>query len=248
MATILVADDSRLARRVSVRLLQEDGHQTVEAADGQQAVALARQAKVDLVLLDIVMPEVDGYEALRLMKADPELRDIPVIVISGGGEDDAAVRCIELGAVDYLTKPFNATLLRARTGVSLEKKRLRDREKEYLRHVAELTAAAVAVEDNAFDPLRLAPTASRGDELGLLARVFQRMAVEMRARQQRLEQEVQQLRIEIDQAKMVRQVAEITETDFFRDLERKAAQLRAGRPLDSMPQADVTRDSEAAHG
>ena len=86
----------------------------------------------DLVLLDILMPDINGYQVLEQMKSDPELRHIPVIMISALDEIDSVVRCIEIGAEDYLSKPFDPVLLKARLGASLEKKRLRDREVVYL--------------------------------------------------------------------------------------------------------------------
>jgi len=92
---------------------------------------LLRSRKFDLVLLDIMMPEMNGYEVLEQMQADAELRQLPVIMISAVGELESVVRCIELGAEDYLAKPFDATLLRARVGASLEKKRLRDEVREW---------------------------------------------------------------------------------------------------------------------
>jgi DNA-binding response OmpR family regulator len=87
---------------------------------------LLQAKKFDLMLLDIMMPEMNGYQVLEHLKADAELRHLPVIMISAVGEGESVVRCIELGAEDYLPKPFDATLLRARVGASLEKKRLRD--------------------------------------------------------------------------------------------------------------------------
>ena len=160
------------------------------------------------------------------LKADDRLRDIPVIMISALDEVETVVCCIELGAEDYLPKPFDPVLLRARIGACLEKKRLRDAEVEYLRNVDRVTAAAAAVEAGEFDPEAIGQVAERQDELGQLARVFRRMAREVRAREQRLKQEVRQLRIEIDETRTARQVAEITETDYFRDLQKKADRLR----------------------
>ena len=124
-------------------------------------------------------------------------------------------------------KPFNPVLLRARTGACLEKKRLRDQELAYLRTVARVTEAATAVEAGAFAPASLDDVAARMDALGRLARVFQRMAREVRAREERLQQQVQELRIQIDEGKQAREVAEITETDYFRTLQDKARRLRA---------------------
>ena len=223
---LLIVDDNEINRDVLARHLGRQGYTTAATENGRKALEMVRTQKFDLLLLDIMMPELNGYEVLRLLKADSHLRDIPVIMISALDDMDSIVRCIKLGAEDYLPKPFDPVLLRARIGASLEKKRLRDQEIEYLHNVDHVIAAAAAVEAGEFDPETLARVATRRDELGRLARVFQRMAHEVHAREQRLKQEVQQLRIEIDEARTARQVAEITETDYFQDLQRKADQLR----------------------
>jgi CheY-like chemotaxis protein len=223
---LLIVDDNEINRDVLARRLEPQGYTTVAAENGRKALEMVRTQKFDLLLLDIMMPELNGYEVLQHLKADSHLRDIPVIMISALDDMDSIVRCIKLGAEDYLPKPFDPVLLRARIGASLEKKRLRDQEIEYLHNVDHVIAAAAAVEAGEFDPETLARVATRRDELGRLARVFQRMAREVHAREQRLKQEVQQLRIEIDEARTARQVAEITETDYFQDLQRKADQLR----------------------
>ncbi len=129
---ILVVDDNRINRIKLSRSLEHEGHTVGLAEDGQQAVDTLRAQSFDVVLLDIVMPGMDGYQVLETIKSDPELRDIPVIVISALDEVESAVRCIEMGAEDYLPKPFNPVLLRARLNASLQKKRLRDLEKAYL--------------------------------------------------------------------------------------------------------------------
>jgi len=223
---LLIVDDNEINRDVLARHLGRQGYSTAVAENGRQALEMIRTQEFDLLLLDIMMPEMNGYEVLRHLKTDPHLRDIPVIMISALDEMESIVRCIKLGAEDYLPKPFDPVLLRARIGASLEKKRLRDQEIEYLRNVDHVTAAAAAVEAGEFDPETLARVATRRDELGQLARIFQRMAREVHAREQRLKQEVQQLRIEFDGARTARQVAEITETDYFQDLQRKVDQLR----------------------
>jgi CheY-like chemotaxis protein len=223
---LLIVDDNEVNRDVLTRHLGRQGYATVAAHNGIEALKMVRARKFDLVLLDVMMPEMDGYETLRLMKADPHLRDIPVIMISALDDIQSVVRCIELGAEDYLPKPFDPVLLRARIGACLEKKRLRDLEVEYLRNVDRVTAAAAAVEAGEFDPSDIEGVAARSDALGQLARVFQRMAREVRAREQRLKHEVRQLRIEIDERRTARQVAEITETDYFQDLQRKVDTLR----------------------
>ncbi len=131
---ILVVDDNEDNRYTLTRRLKRQGYDEVATAeDGRKALELLDARSFDLVLLDIMMPEMDGYEVLEAVKANPKLRDIPVIMISALDEIDSIVRCIELGAEDYLPKPFNPTLLRARVEACLEKKRLRDRETAYLK-------------------------------------------------------------------------------------------------------------------
>jgi phosphoserine phosphatase RsbU/P len=132
---ILVVDDHELNRNMLARRLRRLGHEVETAGDGHEALAALRDGngRFDLLLLDIMMPGLDGYEVLRRMKSDEALRDLPVIVISALHETDAVVRCIELGADDHLAKPFNPVLLQARIGACLEKKRLRDLEKRHAR-------------------------------------------------------------------------------------------------------------------
>ncbi len=132
---LLAVDDNDENREVIVRRLERQGHTTASAANGEDALTMLRRKPFDLVLLDVLMPELDGYEVLRAMKSDADLRHIPVIMISALDELGSVVRCIEGGAEDYLPKPFDPTLLRARIGASLEKKRLRDQEQEYLRMI-----------------------------------------------------------------------------------------------------------------
>jgi len=134
---ILVVDDLPENREVLVKRLERQGHQTAEAENGRHALEMMASGTYDLVLLDVMMPEVDGYTALGRMKADPALRHIPVIMISALDEIESVVRCIETGAEDFLPKPFNPTLLRARIGASLEKKAFRDQEQAYLRQIEE---------------------------------------------------------------------------------------------------------------
>jgi DNA-binding response OmpR family regulator len=223
---ILVVDDQRVNRLKLSLGLKQQGHTVGEAENGMQALEKLQTETFDLALLDIMMPEMDGYQVREQMKEDTMLRDVPVIVISALDDLESVVKGIELGAEDYLPKTFDPVLLRARIGACLEKKRLRDQEVDYLRNVALVTDAAAAVEAATFAPDNLAAVAARSDALGRLARVFQRMAQEVYAREQRLRQQVQQLRIELDEARQARQVAEITDTDYFQQLEAKAQDLR----------------------
>jgi two-component system cell cycle response regulator len=226
---VLVVEDAIVNRMLIERLLREQGHTVMAVGDGLVALeALGDEGEppFDVVLLDLVMPGLDGYGTLERMKASPRLVHLPVIVISAVEELGSVVRCIELGALDYLPKPVDPSILRARLNAALLAKRLRDLEREYLEEVGRVIDAAAAVEAGAFDPAALDIVAARSDALGQLARTFQRMAREVRAREERLREEVRELRIEIDVARQERQVAEITETDYFRTLRERGATLR----------------------
>jgi class 3 adenylate cyclase len=133
---LLVVDDNEDNRFTLTRRLARQGYENVaEAVNGREALDRLGDRPFDLVLLDIMMPEMNGYEVLERMKADMDLRDIPVIMISAIDDMDSVVRCIKLGAEDYLPKPFNSTLLKARLGACLEKKRMHDQEASYLRQI-----------------------------------------------------------------------------------------------------------------
>ena len=130
---ILVVDDNEMNRDMLCRRLERQGHTVLEAENGRKALEILESVKVDLVLLDILMPELDGLQTLELLKANQSHRYTPVIMLSALDElEDSVVRCIEIGAEDYLPKPFNPVLLNARINACLEKKRLRDHEQAYL--------------------------------------------------------------------------------------------------------------------
>lgn len=129
---ILVVDDNDSSRDLLAHQLQRQDHMVIEAASGQRCLEVMRSSQPDLVLLDLVMPDMNGYEVLQVIRDDEVLRRIPVIVVSGMQDEEGAVRCIDAGASDYLLKPVNGTLLRARIGALLETKRWQDREREYL--------------------------------------------------------------------------------------------------------------------
>lgn len=223
---VLVVDDDPMNRLLLKRGLEREGLTVDVAPDGRVALERLADGEFDIVVLDILMPQVDGFEVLAKMKADARLRRIPVVVISGLDEMDGVVRCIELGADDFLSKPFNPVLLRARIGAGLVRKRLDDLEAEYIEQVGIVAEAAAAVEDGNFEGEMLTTVAGRSDALGRLARVFNRMARQVEERQQRLQREVGALRIEIDQARAAKKVAEITESDYFRRLQSKVDDLR----------------------
>jgi adenylate cyclase len=133
---LLVVDDNKVNRLLLGRGLEQQGHAVDFAENGRLALEILRSKPFDLVLLDIQMPEMDGYQVLEQLTSDLHLRDIPVIMTSALEELDSVVRCIEMGAEDYLTKPVNSVLLRARISACLEKKRLRDQQRELIRKFA----------------------------------------------------------------------------------------------------------------
>jgi CheY-like chemotaxis protein/class 3 adenylate cyclase len=140
--TLLVVDDSEANRDLLSRWLKREGYSVLLAANGLEALEKVREHAVDLILLDVMMPELDGIAVLQALKADVRLRHLPVIMISADNDIQDVVRCIEMGAEDYLAKPFNPILLRARVGALLERRRLRDEEQ---RKSAELENAFVEI-------------------------------------------------------------------------------------------------------
>lgn len=137
-ARVLVVDDNEMNRDLLSRRLLRQGHETALAENGLVAIEQLQQSQFDLILLDIMMPIMNGYEVLERVKADAAWRDIPVIVISAADDMESIVRCIELGAEDYLPKPYNTLLLKARINASLEKKALRVAETAFMRETAVL--------------------------------------------------------------------------------------------------------------
>jgi CheY-like chemotaxis protein/predicted Ser/Thr protein kinase len=199
-ARILIVDDLEDNRAVLARRLVRQGYRVDLAENGRVALERLASEQFDLVLLDVMMPEIDGFQVLERMRADPDMRRIPVIMISALDDMSSVVRCIEFGAEDYLAKPFDPVLLRARIGAALEKKRLRDREAEYLRHVARLTEAAAAFERGQYSSSLLGDIGERSDELGRLARVFDAMVAGIRAREDRLRGQLRELRADVSAA------------------------------------------------
>ncbi|WP_310389413.1 adenylate/guanylate cyclase domain-containing protein [Roseateles sp.] len=138
---ILLVDDNRVNRLLLTRHVSQLGHQVANAENGLMALQMLRQKSYDLLLLDIEMPEMDGFEVLAQLHGDPALLGVPVIVTSSLEGLESVVRCIELGAEDYLSKPVNPVLLKARINASLEKKRLRDLQRDMVSRFATLEVA-----------------------------------------------------------------------------------------------------------
>jgi DNA-binding response OmpR family regulator len=196
---ILIVDDEPYNVDFLEQELDDLGYDTVSAFDGAEALAQVRAQAPDLVLLDIMMPVMDGFAVLERLKADATTRDLPVVVISAVNDLSSIVKGIQLGADDYLPKPFEPVILQARIRTGLDRKLRRDQEIEYLRQVERLTAAAESVQASAYDENAIAPVAARDDALGNLARVFRKMAKEVVAREQRLHQQLRQLQLDIEE-------------------------------------------------
>lgn len=133
---LLVVDDNRVNRLLLTRALEQHGHRVLNAENGKVAMGMLKAQHFDVLLLDIDMPEMNGFEVLEELLKDDNLRDLPVIMTSASDELDRVVKCIEMGAEDYLVKPLNPVLLRARVNASVEKKRLRDEQKKLFRTFA----------------------------------------------------------------------------------------------------------------
>lgn len=226
---ILIVDDNKENQDILTRHLKRQGHRVTVFNNGTAALEFLHQEEtpnIDILLLDVMMTGMSGFQVLTELRKDSQLQHIPVIFLSALDDMESLLRGIELGAQDFLPKPFNPVLLKARIGATLEKKKLRDLELNYVANAARITQAAAAFEAGEFVPEILDEVAQRTDELGRLARVFQNMAYEVRAREERLKQEVQQLRIEIDRNKEATKVAEIVETEYFQQLQQRATKLR----------------------
>ena len=169
-AAILVVDDDRENRELLARRLTRDGHRVRMAAGGAEALSLVQTESVDLILLDVMMPDLDGPTVLARLKQDPERRHIPVLMISALDETASVVRAIELGAGDYLPKPYDPVLLRARIGACLEKKRLQDQEAQH---------ALALAEWNRTLERRVAEQVAQVERLGRLKRFFSPQLAEL---------------------------------------------------------------------
>lgn len=198
-AKILIVDDQLFNVDYLEQELEDLGFLTVSATNGKEALEQVAEHSPDMILLDIMMPIMSGFEVLEHLKANLRWRDIPVVVISAMNDINSVVRGIELGAEDYLPKPIDPVLLQARLNAGLERKRLRDQEVEYLMQVDRLTDAARALEQDNYDPTCLEPVSARSDALGNLARIFDRMAHEVHFREQRLRLQLEQLRLDLQE-------------------------------------------------
>lgn len=194
---VLVVDDNTMSRRKMSMAVRNLGHEWIEADSGEVALEILKDRDVDLILLDILMPGIDGFGVLEALRADRRLAEIPVLVISGmDGDMDSVARAIALGATDFLPKDFDPVLFRARVTACIEKKRLRDTEIDHLRQMDKLSEAARIMESSRFHPdnLGLGEVARRSDSVGQLASVFVEMATQVHAREVALQRNVRTLK------------------------------------------------------
>ena len=223
-AKILVVDDEPdlevLIRQKFRRQIRQQELHFEFARNGVTALEMLRTQEFDLVLTDIHMPEMDGLTLLgKLPDVNPALK---AVVVTAYGDMGNIRTAMQRGAYDFLTKPIDFQDLEVTITHSLL-----PHVQQYMRCVARLTEAAEAVERGSFEPASLDDVTTYDNELGRLARVFQEMACEVQAREQRLQQQVQELRIEIDQVRKAHQVAAVTESEYFRRLQHEAKTLRA---------------------
>ena len=194
---VLVVDDDRMNRFQLAIVVENMGFSVSQASSGVEALQVLNVEEIDLILLDSLMPELDGFEVLNQIKSNPDLINIPVIVFSSLDDDkDSIIRAIELGAEEFLPKNFDVLLLKARINASIEKKRLRNLEKSYFLDVGKLIDASAVLEQGTFNPsfLGVEPVLDREDSLGNLAQVFIDMAQKIYERERRLEQQFRTLK------------------------------------------------------
>ncbi len=221
---ILAIDDTN--SELLARQLKRHGYRVTTATSAQQGLRLLKAMPCDLILLDVIMPGMNGLELLEQLKQHETWRHIPVIMLSALGETDGAVKCIELGAEDYLQKPFDPTLLKARIGACLEKKHLRDQEVLYRQQVDRLTTAAAEIEAKTFSPSSLDNLNQQSDEFGQLVRVFQQMAQEVQTRERSLEQQVNFLQAAIHKDQRLQIGNELAEINHFRQIQKRGTGSR----------------------
>jgi DNA-binding response OmpR family regulator/drug/metabolite transporter (DMT)-like permease len=194
---VLIVDDQGLSRRKMAMAVKHLGREWIEADSGEAALAILQDNDVDLILLDIMMPGMDGFAVLEALRADKRLAVIPVLVISGmDGEMESVARAIELGATDFLPKDFNPVLFKARLESCIERKRLRAIELDHLAQMDRLAAAAQIMESGRFHPgnLQLEGVAKRPDAVGRLAGIFVEMAHQVYDRELALQRNIRTLK------------------------------------------------------
>lgn len=227
---ILAVDDDALNLDLLAQRLSRQGHVVSTAVDGEDALERVRERPFDLVLLDVMMPRLDGYSTLARLKADEQLRAIPVIMISALDELSSVVRCIEAGAEDYLPKPFNPTLLRARIGACLEKKALHDHElKLYTSLVQSQRQLDRELVQAHHFVAGLDPAMRNDQQVRPLMAAFERMTAAVSRRETDLRATISDLKIQINRQALTSQVKTIVTDPAFSVLSERAKAMRARR-------------------
>lgn len=227
---ILVVDDDALNCDVLAGRLTRQGHIVATAADGEEALVRARQNDYDLILLDVMMPRLDGYETLRALKADENLCFIPVIMVSALDELSSVVRCIAIGAHDYLPKPFNATLLRARVGACLREKTRHDQEVKLYRDLLQSQQCLERELERARSSIACLDPSLRDDpRVTPLFDAFASMTGAVQRRESDLRMTMQGLEIKINRHVLKAQVGTIVSDPSFSTLSERAQAMRQRR-------------------
>ena len=227
---ILVVDDDALNRDVLAERLTRQGHLVTTAIDGEEALAKARQADCDLILLDVMMPRLDGYGVLRALKADDRLCFIPVIMVSALDELSSVVRCIANGAQDYLPKPCNATLLKARVGACLREKARHDQEVKLYRDLLQSQQRLERELDRAQQSIAtLEPSLREDPRVAPLFKAFTTMTGAVQRRETDLRRTMQGLEIQINRQALNVQVGSIVSDPSFSSLSERARAMRERR-------------------
>lgn len=227
---ILAVDDDPLNLDLLAQRLSRQGHVVCTAIDGEDALQRAKERPFDLVLLDVMMPKLDGYGTLARLKADEQLRSIPVIMISALDELSSVVRCIEAGAEDYLPKPFNPTLLRARIAACLEKKALHDQELGLYNSLVQSQRQLDRELITAHRFVAGLDSATRSDpQFQPLLAAFARMTSAVSRREIDLRATISDLEIQINRQALTSQVKTIVADPTFSALSERAKAMRARR-------------------
>lgn len=227
---VLVVDDDALNRDVLAERLTRQGHIVSTATDGEEALAQAKQNDYDLILLDVMMPRLDGYGTLRALKADEKLSFIPVIMVSALDELSSVVRCIAIGAHDYLPKPFNATLLRARVGACLREKARHDQEVKLYRDLLQSQQGLERELERAGSTIAGLDPALRDDpRVTPLFDALTSMTGAVQRRESDLRMTMQGLEIKINRKALQVQVGSIVSDPSFSTLSERARAMRERR-------------------
>lgn len=227
---LLVVDDQALNRDLLRDRLTREGYTVAIAEDGAQALEKVRRNSFDLILLDVMMPGIDGYTVLAELKQDEGLRHIPVIMISAIDEISSVARCIEVGADEYLPKPFNPTILRARIGACLEKKFLRDQEIQIYQALLDSQSQLAQELDEAARYIDSLPPESESDSaIGPIVKAFKRMSTAVERRENQLRQQIRELEIDINPVVLQGQVGSILADPSFDALSERARAMRKRR-------------------